>query len=142
MNNVEENKKIVKEFYEELFNKGNISVIDKLLSPDFIDHSFGPGKEAGIEEVKKSFKDYFFMAFSDIYVRIEDMIGENDKVVSRIRWEGTHVGTFMDIGATRKRVSIPVMDIMIIKNGKITDRWGVEDNLSLFQQLGVIPVKD
>lgn len=132
-----ENKGIMRRFYEDVFNKGNISAIDELFDKNFIDRSFY-GREAGIEDAKKSFKE-FRKAFPDSKIEIEDMLAESDKVATRFTWHGTHKGEFMGVKPTGRKVKMSVIDIIRISNGKIIERWGVEDNLSMWQQLGVEP---
>lgn len=129
-----ENKAIMRRFYGELFNKGNLSIIDEIFDKNFVDRSFY-GKEAGIEDVIKSFKE-FKKAFPDSKIEIEDMLEESDKVVTRFTWSGTHESDFMGMKPTGKKVKMSVIDIIRISNGKIIERWGAEDNLSLWRQLG------
>lgn len=129
-----ENKAIMRRFYGELFNKGNLSIIDEIFDKNFVDRSFY-GKEAGIEDVIKSFKE-FKKAFPDSKIEIEDMLEESDKVVTRFTWSGTHESDFMGMKPTGKKVKMSVIDIIRISDGKIIERWGAEDNLSLWRQLG------
>lgn len=135
----EKNKAITRKIYEEMFDKGNIKVIDQCFAKNFVDRSFY-GKEAGILEVRKSFQE-LKKAFPDSRIKIEDMIAENDKVVTRFIFTGTQKGEFMDVKPTGKKVSMQVIDIIRIKYGKIIERWGVEDNLSMWRQLGKVKEK-
>jgi len=134
----EANKALVRRFYEEAFMKGNLDVIDEISEPNFIDHNPAPGQEPGIQGIKKSLVEYR-TAFPDLQITVEDMIAEGDKVVARITATGTHKGVFAGIPATGKRASISVIDIVRVANGKAVERWGIEDNMGLMQQLGVIP---
>ena len=136
---MEKNKELMRRFYEEVFNKGNLSVIDELFDKHFVDRSFY-GKEAKIDEIKRSFSD-FRKSFPDMHIKIEDMVAEGDKVVTRFTLNGTHKGDFAGIAPTGKRISIGVIDIIRIADGKAVERWGIEDNLSMWQQLGVEPPK-
>ena len=129
---------IARRIYKEIMSEGNLKVIDELLSQNFIDHNLVPGKEAGIKEVKKGFLD-FRIAFPDAHADIQDMLLDGDKVITRFIWHGTHKGEFMGIEPTGKKVAVTIIDILLIKNGKVLERWGVEDNLSLWRQLGVQP---
>lgn len=134
----EANKALLRRFYEEVFTKGNLDVIDEISEPNFIDHNPAPGQEPGIQGIKKSLMEYR-AAFPDLQITVEDMIAEGDKVVARITATGTHKGEFAGIPATGKRASISVIDIVRVANGKAVERWGIEDNMGLMQQLGVIP---
>jgi predicted ester cyclase len=69
----------------------------------------------------------------------EAMVAEGDKVAVRFTVRGTHRGEFMGIAPTGKEVVVQGMDINRMANGKIVERWGIADSLSMLQQLGVIP---
>ena len=135
---MEKNKTIARRIYDEVMSKGNLKVLDEIFAPNFIDHSLTSGKEAGIKEVKKAFLE-FREAFPDGRAEINDMLADGDKVITRFIWHGTHKGNFTIAAPTVIKASINVIDILLIKNGKVAERWGVEDNLSLWQQLGVRP---
>jgi predicted ester cyclase len=78
-------------------------------------------------------------AFPDAMVIPEAMVAEGDKVAVRFTVRGTHRGEFMGIAPTGKEVVVQGMDINRMANGKIVERWGIADSLSMLQQLGVIP---
>lgn len=137
-NRMEKNKALARRIYEEVIDGGNVSMIDELFAPNFIDHSFAPGKEAGVNDVKRAFTE-FRKAFPDARVSIEDMLAEGDKVIARFTWRGTHQGRFMGVAPTGKKVAMSVIDIIRFADGKAVERWGAEDNLSLWQQLDVAP---
>ncbi len=67
------------------------------------------------------------------------MIAEGDKVVIRQTWSGTHKGEFMGIPATGRRVSIAVIDIIRVADGRFVEHWGQLDMMGMMQQLGAIP---
>jgi len=135
----EQNKALVRRLMEEVFDRGNISLIDELFAPDFVEHEeLPPGIPAGSEGVKQM-STMFRSAFPDFKATIDDMIAEGDKVVVRGTWSGTHKGEFMGIPPTGKRVSFGVIDIVRIAGGKFVEHWGQMDNMGLMQQLGLIP---
>ena len=134
---MEKNRIIARRIYDEVMGKGNLKVIDELFAPNFVDHSLNSGK-AGIKDVKNAFLEFKY-AFPDGRAEIKDMLADGDKVVTRFIWHATHEGEFMGVAPTGKKVSINVIDVFLIKNGKLLERWGVEDNLSMWQQLGVQP---
>ena len=134
----EANKSVVRRFYEEVFVRGNLDLIDEISAPDFVDHNPAPGQAPGIEGIKQALTEYR-SAFPDLEITVEDMIAEGDKVAARITATGTHKGEFAGIPATGRRATISVIDIVRVVDGKAVERWGVEDNMGLMQQLGVIP---
>ncbi|MBI2138140.1 ester cyclase [Candidatus Woesearchaeota archaeon] len=134
----EKNKALLKRFNEEVF-KGNLSVVDELVAPDFLDYSVPPGMPNKGPDGVKALLSYFISAFPDIKAIYHDLIAKGDKVVGRYTMSATHRGEFMGISATDKKVNINGIEIVRIKDGKFVERWAVEDMLGLMEQLGAIP---
>lgn len=135
----EDNKAAVRQFYEEGFNKHNLTAIDTFIDPNEVDHFSPPGTPTGIEGARKLI-GMFLKAFPDIHVTVEDMIAEGDTTVARITMSGTHQGAFMGIPPTGKKFSITLIEINRFEGGKSVEHWAETNLLSLLQQLGVIPV--
>ena len=136
---VEQDKALVLRFVEEIFNRGNMSVVDELFAPDFVEHEELP---AGIPNDREGVIQLTTMlrsAFPDFKATIEDIIAEGDKVVIRQTWRGTQKGVFMGIPPTGKSVSIGVIDIIRMADGKVVEHWGQMDSMGMIQQLGAIP---
>jgi steroid delta-isomerase-like uncharacterized protein len=136
---VEQNKAQFRRFVEEVFNKGNVSTIDELLAPNFVEREVLPPGTPGGREGVKQLTMMFRTAFPDFNVSIDDMIAEGDKIVARTTWNGTQKGEFMGIPPSGKRVSFDVIDIIRTSGGKFVEHWGVMDSSAMMQQLGVIP---
>ena len=137
----EQNKALVRQMVEEAINQGNISMIDELLIPNFVEHEeLPPGIPPGREAPKVLFT-MLRSAFPDFKATIEHLIAEGDEVVLHMTWTGTHEGEFMGIPPTGKRISINVIDILGIAKGKIVEHWGVMDSMTMMQQLGAIPAE-
>jgi len=134
----EQNKALVRRL-EEVFNRGNISLVDELFAPDFVEHEeLPPGIPPGREAVKQ-LTTMFRSAFPDFKATIDDIVAEGDKVVIRQTWSGTHKGEFMGVPPTGKSVSFGVIDIIRIAGGKFVEHWGQMDMMGMMQQLGAIP---
>lgn len=134
----EENKEIVRRFFEEGPSKGNLKIADELLSPDFSIHvplPASPGIE-GINEVITACR----AAFEHLNVTIEDMVAEGNNVAARFTARGIHKGNFMGLPATGKPITMTGIEIFRIKDGKIAELWGEANLLGLMQQLGITPV--
>ena len=135
----EQNKALVRQMVEEIFNRGNIGRADEFLAPDFVEREELP---PGIPRDREGVKQLTAMlhgAFPDFRATIDDMVAEGDKVVMRMTWRGTHKGEFMGIPPTGKSVSFGVIDIIRIAGGKFVEHWGQMDRMALMQQLGAIP---
>lgn len=131
-------KAIMRRFYDEVINGGNLDLVDELTTSDFIDHEVFPGLASGREGVKQFFS-MMRAAFPDFRMKIEDMIAEGDKGVVRATLTGTHRGDFMGIAATGKSISVAVIDIVRFSGGKAAEHWGATDTAGMMEQLGVGP---
>ena len=135
-----ENKAIARRLYEEGFNAHNPAVFYELWAANLVQHAAGtlpgiPGDREGANQAIAM----IFGAFPDWQVTVEDMIAEGDKVVARYTGQGTQRGELLGIPATGKRVTMTVIDIFRITDGKIAEHWVESDALGMMQQLGVIP---
>jgi steroid delta-isomerase-like uncharacterized protein len=84
----------------------------------------------------------FEAAFPHYQLAIEDMIAEENKVVVRATFKGTHMGDLTGIPATGKEVVLPIIVIYKIADGKIDEHWLIMNQLDMMQQLGVFPAKE
>ena len=133
----EENKAIVRRFFEEGPSKGDLDAANKLLAPNFILHvpiPCSPGIQ-GINDVIMACR----AVFEDLNVTVEDMVAEGDKVAARFTAHGTHNGAFMGLPPTGKPIAMTGMEIFRIENGRIAELWGEANLLGLMQQLGILP---
>jgi steroid delta-isomerase-like uncharacterized protein len=138
----EANKALARQLIEEVFNQGNVSLVDELVAPGFIEHEeMPPGTPTG-SDGNKAATAMLRSAFPDFKATIEDMVAEGDKVALRLTWSGTHEGEFMGLPPTGKRFSIPVFDILRMDGGKIVEHWGQMDRMAMMQQLGAMPGPD
>lgn len=129
---------LVRHFVEEAQTRHNLAAVDEYMSLDFVDHSVPPGLPADREGVKMQFS-MFFKALPDLHAIIHDQVADENKVVTRKTLRGTHQGELLGIPPSGKSVDIEVIDILAVKDGKITDHWNLVDQLGLMKQLGVIP---
>lgn len=121
----EQNKTRFKRYVDEVYHKRNVAFIDEFLDPNLVEHR---------EDI------YAFLgAFPDLYITVEDLIAEGDKIVGRVTLTGTHQGELMGIPATGKKVSFSEILIARISNGKVVELSEVGDTMTMMQQLGVIP---
>ena len=135
---IEENKAIARRIIEEFINKGDLSVADELFAADFVNHNPGRGTTPDREGMKQYITN-LRSAFPDQTLTIDDLIAEGDQVVLRMTGRGTHTGDFGIIPATGKQFEVPLISILRFANGKTVERWNVSDEVSLLQQLGIIP---
>ncbi|MCL1463296.1 ester cyclase [Argonema galeatum] len=133
---IEQKKEIVLRYYEE-FDNGNLDKIEDMLSPNFVAHF--PGSPASLNREKfKEFCLMFRSAFPDIRHSFEDILVEEDKVVTRGIFAATHKGKLQGFPPTGKQVTVSFIHIDCIVDGKIAEHWGEADMMGMLQQLGTI----
>ncbi len=131
------NKAATRRFIDEAFGKGNLAVVDELVADDYVDHNPPPNlpaDKAGLKQVVTMFRS----AFPDLTVTVQDIVAEGDKVAVRVVTRGTHQGELMGVAATSRTVTVDEQHFVRISNRKLVEHWGVEDNLWMMQQLGVV----
>ncbi len=135
----EGNKFVIRRSFEELWNKGNLSLADELFDPNYAHHDPStPDVGRGPEGEKKRVALYR-TAFPDLRLTIEDVIAEGQTVMARWSCRGTHKGDLSGIAPTGKQITILGVSIARFTNGKMVEGWVNWDALGLMQQLGVVP---
>jgi len=131
MGTVEENKEVVRQFIERVYNQGDTSSLDELFTMNFVSHSLTivPCRDGNLEQLKQ-FHEGLPDNWSDVSATIEDMITEEDKISISMTVNGTRDG---------KYVVTPHLSIFRIQEGKITEMWDLYNQLSHFQQLDFLP---
>jgi predicted ester cyclase len=131
------NRDLVNLMIEEIQNRKNMELIDKLFSEDFVNHT----PLRGIPNDRSGMRQLFSMthiAFPDGVLVVEDQVSGENKVWTRKLFSGTHTGPLRGIAATGNKVTYEVFDILKIQDGKITEHWGSVDQLSILRQLDAI----
>jgi serine phosphatase RsbU (regulator of sigma subunit) len=123
----EKNKALVRRFLEEV-SKGNISVIDELLSPDFLDRSLLPGQGPTREDFKRSVAE-ILDAFSTISFTIEEQIAEGDTVVTKYKERSVIRGEFGGLPPTGTEEMFEGIYIHRISDDKIIEEWSQANTL-------------
>jgi steroid delta-isomerase-like uncharacterized protein len=136
----EEHKAIAARFYE-VYNKGDMELIDELFSPDFVgkdpnDPSLEHRGRKGVKRVVAAFRN----AFPDLEGTLEDQTAEDDKVVNRYTGQGTHRGEFLGVAPTGREVELSGVTIFRLRGGKFVVGWDFYDGLGLLRQLGAMPM--
>jgi len=127
----EANKALIRRLFEEGFHSGKLIVVDEVFHPNFVDRST-PEQPPGTEGVK----DYISMVrtgFPDISITIEDLVAEEERVVVRTTWRGTHLGEYEGIAPTSKQVTRSMIQIFHVKDGKLLEEWSEGKGLSSSQ---------
>ncbi len=132
----EHNKALVLQFYK-AFDNRKIEQALELLAPNFSAHLAGMPKSLNLEEFEQ-FGMSFYSAFSEGKHDFNEVIVSNDKIVTCGTFTATHLGEFQGLPPTGKQISLSIMHIDRVEEGKIVEHWGQGDALGLMQQLGIV----
>jgi predicted ester cyclase len=129
---------VVRRLIEKGFNQGDFKTVDEVISPTMQEHQrFDPPLPPGPAGTRVLIRSLRSM-FPDIKLTIEDSTVQEDKVWIRMRARGTNNGSVMGKPPIGKKMEIDVFDICRVKDGKIIEHWGVPDQLSMLEQIGVV----
>lgn len=132
------NAELIKKYFEEVWNYGNLDVLDEILDENYVNHSPGapnpPAGPAGLKPIVTAIRE----AFPDLKYIIENIVISENQIAVHIIMTGTHLGDFFGIAPTGKQIRVNQMQIEHIRNNKIIEHWRVTDDLNLMRQLGQI----
>jgi predicted ester cyclase len=136
---VEENKVIVRRFYEEVMNNGDVELLNELMDAEFDDHGEALfGSPHGREVIKQGIIATRSI-LPDLHVSIEEMIAEDDMVAVRGIMRCTHQGEWLGVTPTGNELTWKGIAMFRLANGRLMQRWFNSDGLSIVQQLGLVP---
>src|SRR5215471_2005480 len=137
----EENKALVRRAIEEVWNQGNVALLDELDDANLIHHD----PDFPNIRTREDYTQWVIEtrnAFPDLHLTIEDLVAEGDQVVTRWTFRGTNTGalvTPMPLPATGRQVTVTGITISHSAGGKFLENWQQGDTLGFLQQLGLIP---
>ncbi|MFM9428523.1 putative ester cyclase [Variovorax sp. GrIS 2.14] len=136
--NLESNKQLCRDYFK-AFLVNDTAWMKQHIHVDFVRHDPGlPFEVRGPEGVSK-LHDALLPAFPDMQLPLQDFVAEGEKVLVRLRVQGTHTGAFGDLAATGRKIDIGVLDLFQFRDGVLIEHWALLDNLGMLKQLGVMP---
>jgi len=134
---IERNKELIITMNRELWNIGNLSVINDLFSPDFVQHFLPDGTDLnGTDALREQVKTHR-EAFPNWEEHIKFIVAENNLVVIQFESSGTNSGSWLGNPASGNEVHINEFSIFKIQNGKIIEQWLMPDIFNLRKQIGL-----
>jgi steroid delta-isomerase-like uncharacterized protein len=134
----EENKAIVRRMTEEFYNQGNVESAECFFAATYVHHdpaSPHVRDRDGLKQVLRA----FLAGCPDLHITSDQLLAEGDTVTKRWTYHATHTGDLAGLPPSGKRITMSGLELFRLSDGKIVECWLGYDNLSLMQQLGVIP---
>jgi predicted ester cyclase len=119
------------------WDNGDAALLKPALADGFTDHTLPPGRPQGPGGPPAAMKA-FSAAVPDIRLAVLQRLVVGDRVVSHLRFTGHFTGAFKGRRGQGQPIDFIATDILRIKDGRITDNWHLEDNLTFLQQVGAV----
>jgi predicted ester cyclase len=132
------NAEVARELIDAGFNRGDLTVRERLLDAAFVEHQRLPPGIPPTVDALRAIIGALRAGFPDFRLTIEQLDSVQDRVWLRMRGTGTHRGEFMDSQATGRRIAVGVIDVVRRKGGRVIEHWGVPDQLTVMEQLGAL----
>jgi len=121
----QKNKDVVRRFNQEVIVEGNGLNFNELVDNNFINRTAPQGMDNGPKGMQYFFNQILRPAFTGLSVTIHQQVAEGDLVTTRKTINGIHTGVFMGIAPTGQVISIEVIDMVRVQNGKYVEHWGI-----------------
>ncbi|BBY27317.1 ester cyclase [Mycolicibacterium sediminis] len=126
---------VVRRNVEAVQNDGDFAVFDEIFADDFTDHTPQRGVTADKDGVRALYTG-LRAAFGDFHADIHWQTVDGDKVTTFKTYSGTHQGPFLGVPATGRAVRFDTIDVFRVREGRLTDHWGIADLVGVLIQLG------
>ena len=135
----ENNKALVSRFHEDVFGKRDLSRINEVIAPEFVQYLPGTTEPIRGPEGFERWVAGLFEAFPDLEAPVEEILSEDERVVTRYLMRGTHQGNLRDIPPTGKRVEVAGMNVIRLSEGRFIEKRDEYDLFGLLKQIRVLP---
>src|SRR5664279_1928774 len=127
---MQDNAAIVRRFAEEVITQGHLDRAAQFVCEDVVEQVPFPGQGPGLEGLKDVLRG-MRSAFPDLHFSVEEQIAEDDKVLTRFEWTGTHRSDFLGVPATGRSVKVWGMVLDRLQDGRIKDTRIIMDIFGL-----------
>ena len=130
----EDNKRVVRRFFEELGGEGNWALLEELVAPDavhVVSTPWVPGREGFRQHIL-----WFRNAYPDMHLTVDDLIAEGDRVIAFWTMRGTHQGECWGVQPTGRHVVFSALSRLRVRNGQVCEYEVRPDRLDILLQLG------
>jgi len=121
--------------FADIFNSRDYDALDTVMVADFLDHHPGLVDVTELSTYKRNLAAV--INATEMKAHIDDIVAAGDKVFTRITLTGRHVGDFLGVPASGNPLEWVTHELWRAKDGRMVERWAVDDLLTLLHQMGV-----
>lgn len=132
------NSSVVSSIFERVWNRGDFDGLDRIVAEETVFHYRRTSRAIDLEDLKRLVTDWR-SGFPDLQFTVEELIEAGSFVAARLTHAGTHLGQWRGREPSGNRIEIDAMFFFRLEDGRIVEIWEVEDELAMWQQLGMSP---
>jgi len=136
----EANRSLVLAYYRRVVGDGHLGEIPDYIGSTYVDHNAPPGSLLGpalVELHLRAIRE----TFPDFVLNTHEVVADNDWVALRVTGEGTHLGEWLGIKPTGKRIQLRGINLDRVQAGRIVEHWGEAVTIGMLMQMGLNPLK-
>jgi predicted ester cyclase len=137
---VEENKAVVRRFFEEVFDQKQPELIEQFLADGAVDHNKIVFTESDVPGGMAQGIRMLLVAFPDLETTVKHQVGEGHYVSAHLAMSGTNTGSYPRVPEpTGRHTDWESMVLFRMEDGKIAELWGTSDRMGMLTKLGILP---
>ena len=136
----EANRSLVLAYYRRVVGDGHLGEIPDYIGSTYVDRNAPPGSLLGpalVELHLRAIRE----TFPDFVLNTHEVVADNDWVALRVTGEGTHLGEWLGIKPTGKRIQLRGINLDRVQAGRIVEHWGEADTIGMLMQMGLNPFR-
>ena len=128
---------VVRRFFEEGVNGGDLGVFDAVAAPDAVYYGATVGDESGLAALKRIYGEAL-TGFPGIRYSLLTSVASGDAAAVRYAVEGVHNGDFRGLAPTGNTVTWTHSTFARVECGRITEMWAEVNQLDRLRQFGIL----
>ena len=138
---VANNKLLVRRYYEEVVNTGDVDRLNEFVSPNYVEVHDDSRHSVGLEGAKEHVLGVR-KTYPDLHLTVEQQIAEGEWVVTRVTARGTHQGVWLGMKPTGEKLEMTAVNIDRVVDGRIVEHGGAANLLEPLLKIGAIRIAD
>lgn len=139
MEGMETNRRLIERYYNQMWNRWNLDLVDQLISPAVKFHGSVGVSVEGLDGFR-NYMRFIRSAFPDFHNTVEEMVAEGDRVAARLTYRGTHRGVIFGVAPTGRAIAYEGLALFRIAGGKIVEGYVLGNVIHLLGQLGIMVI--